>query len=174
MKNTELRLVCELMKNAKKSDRELAKDIGVSQPTVTRLRGRLEKDGVIKEYTMIPDFRKLGLEIMAVTFVKFNETLTPEMIDEVTKAGHELEKKSPTPTIMIMSGLGLGYDGVFISFHEDYSSFLKLLDQTKQLPFLDTTRLDSFLVSLPEEYQYRHLTLSNLANYLLKTKEEKS
>jgi DNA-binding Lrp family transcriptional regulator len=173
MKDTELKLICALMKNGRRSDRELAKDIGVSQPTVTRLRSRLEKEGVIKEYTMIPDFRKLGLEIMAVTFVRFNEALTPEIIEKVTRTGLELEKKSPTPTIMIMGGLDLGYDGMFISFHEDYSSFLKLMNLTKQLPFLDIARLDSFLVSLPEEYQYRHLTLSNLANYLLKTKEEK-
>lgn len=174
MKNTELKLICELMKNSRKSDRELAKDIGMSQPTVSRLRSRLEKEGIIKEYTMIPDFCKLGFEIMAVTFIKFNEALTPEIIDKVTKAGFELEKKSPTPTIMIMGGLGLGYDGMFISFHKDYSSFLKLLDQTKRLPLVEKTRLDSFLVSLSEEYQYRNLTLSNLANYLLKTKEEES
>jgi DNA-binding Lrp family transcriptional regulator len=171
MKDTELKLICALMKNGRRSDRELAKDIGVSQPTVTRLRSRLEKEGIIKEYTMIPDFRKLGLEIMAVTFVRFNEALTPEIIEKVTNTGLELEKKSPTPTIMIMSGLGLGYDGMFISFHEDYSSFLKLLNLAKQLPFLERTRLDSFIVDLSEEY--RHLTLSNLANYLLKTKEEK-
>jgi DNA-binding Lrp family transcriptional regulator len=158
------------MKDGRKSDRELAKAIGVSQPTVTRTRSRLQKEGIIKEYTIIPDFRKLGLEIMAVTFVKFDETLIPEIIDKVTKVGLELEK-SPTPTIMILGGLGLGYDGMFISFHEDYASFLKLLDLTKHLPFLDINRLDSFLVSLPEEYQHRHLTLSNLADYLLKTRE---
>jgi DNA-binding Lrp family transcriptional regulator len=161
------------MKNGRRSDRELAKAIGVSQPTVTRTRSRLEKEGIIKEYTVIPDFRKLGFEIMAVTFVKINEPLTPEIIEKVTKTGLELEKKSPTPTIMILGGMGLGYDGVFISFHESYGSFVKLMELTKQLPLLDKTHLHSFLVSLPE-YQYRPLTFSNLANYLLKAKEEVS
>jgi len=173
MKEVELKLVSELMKNSRRSDRDLAKAIGVSQPTVTRIRNKLEKEGYIREYTMIPDFCKLGFEIAAVTFVKFGKELTPEIIDKVTKGGLELEKKSPTPTIMILRGLGLGYEGIFISFHEDYPSFLKLMELTKQLPFVDIAHVESFLVSLPEEYQYRHLTLSNIANYLLKLKEKR-
>jgi DNA-binding Lrp family transcriptional regulator len=40
------------MKNSRRSDRELALVLGISQPTVTRLRTRLEKEGIIKEYTM--------------------------------------------------------------------------------------------------------------------------
>lgn len=50
MKKVELKVLSELMKNSKISDRELAKTIGVSQPTVTRARTRLEKNGYIQEY----------------------------------------------------------------------------------------------------------------------------
>ena len=39
-----LRLVSEMLKNSKKSDRELAVILGVSQPTVSRTRARIEKD----------------------------------------------------------------------------------------------------------------------------------
>jgi DNA-binding Lrp family transcriptional regulator len=167
LKDSELRLVSELMKNSRRSDRELAHAIGVSQPTVSRMIKMLEKEGTIKEYSMIPDFRKLGFEIMAVTFVRFREMLTPEIVDKVTTEGLALEKKYLTPTLVILRGLGLGYDGVVISFHENYESFLKFLEMTKQLPFLDISHLDSFLTSLRDEAQYRHLTLSNIANYLL-------
>lgn len=61
MKDIEIKLVCELIKNSRKSDRELAKLIGVSQPTVSRIRTRLEKEGVI-EYTGTANLRKLGFE----------------------------------------------------------------------------------------------------------------
>lgn len=37
MKDVELSLVAELLKDSRRSDRELAKAIGVSQPTVSRL-----------------------------------------------------------------------------------------------------------------------------------------
>jgi len=39
-----------LLSNCKQSDREIAKKANVSQPTVTRIRTRLEKVGIIKAY----------------------------------------------------------------------------------------------------------------------------
>ena len=69
MKKRMLKLLFELMKNAKRSDREIAKIIGVSQPTITRMRQRLEKTAIV-DYTVIPDWTELGFEIMAMTLVK--------------------------------------------------------------------------------------------------------
>src|SRR4030043_995608 len=76
LKAIEIRLVSELMKNSRRSDRELARILGVSQPTVSRTISRLEKQGIIKEYTMIPDFKKLGYNILGVTVAKLNEPLS--------------------------------------------------------------------------------------------------
>lgn len=56
MKKIEWKILSELMKNSKISDRELVDKIDSSQPTVNRHRKRLEKQGYIREYTMIPDF----------------------------------------------------------------------------------------------------------------------
>jgi DNA-binding Lrp family transcriptional regulator len=71
MKDTELKLISELMKNSRRSDRELAKVIDSTQPTVTRMRRKLEKSGIIKEYTMIPDFNKLGYKLCSITLAGF-------------------------------------------------------------------------------------------------------
>jgi DNA-binding Lrp family transcriptional regulator len=49
-------LLLELLKDSKRSDRELAKVLGVSQPTVSRMRSRLVKEGVIRDFTVVPDF----------------------------------------------------------------------------------------------------------------------
>ena len=54
LKELERKLLSELIKNSHRSDRELAKAIGSSQPTTTRLRNKLEKEGYIREYTIIP------------------------------------------------------------------------------------------------------------------------
>jgi len=70
MKKNEMRLLVELIKNCSRSDRKLAKVLGTSQPTVTRMRNRLVKEGVIQEFTVIPDFVKMGFEIVAVTLAK--------------------------------------------------------------------------------------------------------
>lgn len=60
--------------------------IGVSQPTVSRLIRKLESEGVIREYTMIPDFSKLGYQILGLTFVKLKETLNPGKLKRYGKS----------------------------------------------------------------------------------------
>ena len=76
-------LLLEYLKGSKRSDRELAKVVGVSQPTVTRMRQRLVKEGVIREFTVIPDFAKMGYEIIAISFFKSKRTKETE--ERVTK-----------------------------------------------------------------------------------------
>jgi DNA-binding Lrp family transcriptional regulator len=53
MKKIELKLLPELLNDSRRSDRDLARSLGTSQPTVTRTRIRLEKEGYLKEYTVI-------------------------------------------------------------------------------------------------------------------------
>ena len=93
MKNIELHLISELMKNSRRSDRELAKQLRVSQPTVTRIRNRLEKEGIIREYTIIPDFAKLGYQMASVTFAKLKETPSGKTFEDIGRQAREMEKK---------------------------------------------------------------------------------
>ena len=175
MKDTELKLISELMKNSRRSDRELAKVIGVSQPTVTRTRARLEKEGYIQEYTAIPDFRRLGYEIMAFIFVKLKEGLGAEELQKARMITQgDLSKKAPTEIILFERGLGLGYTGVIISFHKDYPSYTNLVAKTREYPFLEHSATTSFLVNLNEEIHYRPLTLRTLAENILTLKEEQT
>ena len=62
-------LLRELLKNSKRSDRELAKVLKVSQPTITRTRHKLEKSGMTQDYTIVPDFKKMGFELMTILLV---------------------------------------------------------------------------------------------------------
>lgn len=113
------KLLIELLRNSKQSDRILAKKLGVSQPTVTRTRAKLEREGYIKHYTLIPDMRKIGLNILALTFVKMDPAvLTDEMIDKVRKYA----AKSPNG-IFASTGEGLGMTGVIIGVHKDYRDY---------------------------------------------------
>jgi DNA-binding Lrp family transcriptional regulator len=89
-KDIQLRLISELMKNSRRSDRELARALKVSQPTVTRVRTRLEKEGIVKEYTMIPDFAKLGYQIRGVSFAKAHEHVSKTSFADSRKAVVEI------------------------------------------------------------------------------------
>jgi len=71
-----IRLLCELIKNSRRSDRDLAKILGFSQPSVSRLRKILERE-VILQYTAIPDFSYLGFDLIVFTLYRMKESLQP-------------------------------------------------------------------------------------------------
>jgi len=156
-KNLPGQLLRELLKNSKRSDRQLAKVLGVSQPTITRTRRKLEQEGIIQEYTIIPNFRKMGFEILAITFVKMRpDLLTPDIMEEVKKYG----QKWPN-VILVSSGEGLGMTGVIVSFHKNYTEYHRGLNllRVDWKEFSEDIR--SFIVSLGEE-EYKRLSLTYL------------
>ena len=165
------------MKNSRLSDRELAKKIGSSQPTVTRTRRKLEKQGYIREYTVIPNFEKLGYELLAVTFVKLKKELTAEQVEKARKfsleKARESTKTGPFEGIMAERGMGLGFNGLFMSFHENYSSYVKFMMWLRTFPFFDASAVESFLIDLKSKIRYKPLTFSNLARHILTLNEKK-
>lgn len=178
LKSVELKLVSELIRNCRRSDRELAKAIGVSQPTVSRLIKKLEKGGYIKQYMALPDFSKLGYKILALSFIKLVKTLSPEEVEkarQTTKQSLTKEKFHPPVEIaMLERGMGLGYDGVAISYHENYSPYSKLMNWFRQFSFVDVIKTDSFLTNLDDTIHYRSLTYNTLAQHLLEKEKVKS
>jgi len=168
MKDVEKKLIAELMRNSRRSDRELSKVIGVSQPTVSRIVKRLEKEGLIKEYTMIPDFQKLGYELVALTFVRLEKTLPQEEIEKARETAREWLKQTRVPIIMLERGMGLGYDGVLVSLHESYTSYTEYMNQLRTFTFLELGNMESFIISLDDKIRYKPLTLKILADHLLK------
>jgi DNA-binding Lrp family transcriptional regulator len=173
LKDVEYRLVAELMKNGRRSDRELAKVLDISQPTVSRAIRKLEEQGIIKEYTMIPDFNKLGYKILALTFVKVKKAFSQEQIEKAREIVRKSLKTGPFEVAMLERGLGLDSDGVFISYHEDYSSHVKFIEWLRQFDFLELKEIQSFLINLEDKVRYRPLTFSTLASHVLQMKEKK-
>jgi len=120
MKKKSLKLLLEYLKDSKRSDKEIARTLGVSQPTITRRRQRLVKEGWIKDFTVIPDFVEMGYEIMAIILFKL----------EVTKASIEKATKGTMvrPNIIFASNaMGIGKNGVMISLHKSYTDFTNFL-----------------------------------------------
>jgi len=171
LKEIERKLISELLKNSRRSDRELAKAIGVSQPTTTRLRTKLEKEGYIKEYTMIPDFAKLGYGILALTFVKLRGALDAKEVEGARKIARE-SLDAFLEVIMLERGMGINYDGVIVSYHENYGSYQELRNKLKQFTFLDLSKIEAFLINLHDKVCYRSLTLATLAKHLLAMKDK--
>lgn len=142
MKPIETKLLFELLKNSRRSDRELAKALGVSQPTVSRLFKKLEKEGSIKEYTIIPDLAKMGNDFIAVTFLSFAED-KPEQFDKA----REWTRNQPS-VLFAANGEGLGMNSIMVSMHSDYGGFSRLITRLRRdwQPNLRDTR--TFIISL--------------------------
>ncbi len=118
MKGTKQKLLFELLKDSKKSDRQLAKILGVSQATVSRMRTRLVQEGIVKEFTIIPDFWKLGFEIMAITTGRFKVPDSPERVER----GRKWAARFPN-LIFVSRAQGMGKNAISISLHKDYTDY---------------------------------------------------
>ena len=171
MKDIELKLVIELLKNSHRSDRELAKVIGVSQPTLSRTREKLEKEGAIKEYTIIPDYLQLGLTLMSITFTKMKGSLSEEMTDDLKKRAGNTMRGHPSALILGNTGMGCNADYVAIAFHSDYSEYSKFMRDIKGFPNVNIDETRSFLINLFDKNQFQPLSFHHLAGYLAKAKE---
>jgi DNA-binding Lrp family transcriptional regulator len=147
LKSIDYKILGALMKNAKVSDRQLAKEIGVSQPTVTRRRARLEKE-VIDGYTAIPKWAKIGYEILAFTFVKSNQSLG---LKGNYEAAHEKGIKwvMKHPNVLMSGGSrGMNMNGFLISVHKNYSEFDKFMSEHKRELGDMFTDIESIIVNL--------------------------
>ena len=159
LKTSELKLLSELMKDSRRSDRELAKAVGVSQPTVSRIIKKLKKEDIIKECTVIPDFHKLGFEILAITFLAVEKESDSQQFEETFQN-----------VLMIERGSGLKYSHVVVSLHEDYSSYADFERRLKKNGFSTVKDSASFLVNLNDAQGL--FSFSALAELLMKSGQE--
>ena len=165
IRDIELRVLSALMIDGRMSDRALAKKLGVSQPTVSRVRTKLEKEGYIREYTAIPDLAKLGYEILALTFVKFKR-VSGEKAKLARKVAEEILVDGLFNVVVFQTGISPGYDGLLASYHKDYTSYVKMLDHLKRSA-LEVDRIDNYLVSLQDPISNKPLTYKSLAKHIL-------
>lgn len=158
-----IKLLFELLKNSKRSDRELSKILGVSQPTVTRTRIKLEKTGYIKEYTVIPDLVKLGFELVAFTFftiTPYNPQTGVSDPDAYEKVLSRL-KKNPN-VIFCAEGDGIkGKNTMIVSLHRNFTSFSNFTMELRSKWSVQVMDIESFLVSLetesPKCFFFKHI-----------------
>ena len=124
LKPLDYQLLFELMKDSHRSDRQLAKALGISQPTVTRRRAMLE-DNIIEGYTVIPKFGQIGFELAVFTFLKTNlNHCKPEEKEVAFKKLQDWFMNQPN-VVMVVDGQGMGWDAVCVSLHENYTDFAK-------------------------------------------------
>ena len=95
---TDLRILAELAENSKASYVEIGRKLGLHPNEIGYRVNRLEDTGIIKEYTTLIDYSKLGLSEQVLVAANFPSTSSREDI---------LKRVSEIPgTVSIISSLG--------------------------------------------------------------------
>ena len=157
---TDYQIISELTKNPRLSDRQVAKILKISQPTVTRRRNNMEKEGLLAYYGSL-NLEKLGFGIIAVVFGKRDYKKHPE---SMFQKAIDFNKRHPN-MIFAAPGSGLGYDVMSISIHKDYSDFAAFIADMKHETG-EGMQVDSFLIDLHDKEVVQHLSLNRLAEHI--------
>jgi DNA-binding Lrp family transcriptional regulator len=148
-KDRMMELLHELIKNSKRSDRNLARILGLSQPTITRMRRKLESTGFIREYTVIPDFVKLGYELVAFTFMNIIR-YDAESGDPFTELAEKAHKWAVENSKIILGAAGDGLNGkncMMISIHKDFTDYYRFISEFRGKWASYMRDIETFIVS---------------------------
>lgn len=82
-----------LIENGRTSDADIARKLGITAQAVGKIRKNLETEGLIKGYSVVMDYEKLGINVIAIALFKFTSVsrktiLTERDIEERVKGPH--------------------------------------------------------------------------------------
>lgn len=136
-------LLSLLTQNSKQSDREISAQLGVTQPTVSRNRKKLEEEGIIQKYTVIPELTKIGIDFVTFVTIQWKDYTKVRELEEFTKF-LKYDKR------VLFSAQGEGFDDktkILMSFHKDYHSYELFLHKIRSTWKEQIKSMDSFIVS---------------------------
>ena len=118
MDQLDYQLIVELQKNSRRSNRQLAQVIGVSEATIRRRINDLTKSGLI-ELTAIPEPAKVGNSTHAFMYLQVE-------LSKINKVAKELAKYPEVHYVGICSGVSNLLITVMLSSPLELSEFITL------------------------------------------------
>jgi DNA-binding Lrp family transcriptional regulator len=137
------KLLGELLKDSKRSYRELAKAIGVSAATVINHVQRLESAGVIKDYTVRLDHERLGYELTVITEITVSKGKLLETEEEIAKISNAC-------AVYDVTGLTDAMVVAKFKSRSDLSDFTKKL---LAMPYVERTNTHVVLTTMKEDFR---------------------
>ncbi len=137
------RVLRELLRDSKRSFRELARSLGVSTATVISRIQRLESSGVISNYTVQVDHERLGYELTVITEITVSKGKLLEVEEEISKI----------PNVCAVYDVTGLTDAMVIA---KFKSRRSLSDFTKRLlsmPYVERTNTHVVLTTIKEDFR---------------------
>jgi DNA-binding Lrp family transcriptional regulator len=139
----DLRILRQLLVNGRLSMRQLAAELRVSTTTITSRVSRLEKENIIKGYSAIVNFQKLGYDLTVITEISVSKGKLLEMEREI--AG--------LPNVCAVYDVTGEIDGMVVAKlrnREELSRFTKGL---LAMPFVERTNTHVVLTTVKEDFR---------------------
>lgn len=150
LKDREKRILIELLKDGRKPDKHIANDLHMTQPTVTRIRQKLEKKGVIRCYRPDLNEKKLGFTLAVLTFFVWRDSSETKSIKEC------IEYIVRHPHVVYFSGgEGLrGKNSAIISLHIDFADYENFSKELRERFGRNMYGFEQFVHSMDSVYKH--------------------
>ena len=137
------KLLGELLRNSKRSYRELARAIGVSAATVINRVQRLESGGVINDYSIRLDHERLGYELTVVTEIIVSKGKLLETDAEIAKI----------PNVCAVYDITGQTDAMVVAKFKSRSSLSEFTKRLLSMPYVERTNTHVVLTTVKEDFR---------------------
>jgi DNA-binding Lrp family transcriptional regulator len=126
------------------SYRKIADEIGVSPPTVLSRVQKLERDKIIKSYSVVLNHEKLGYDLTSIIEV----TAVKGKITEVEK---HISKFSNVCAVYDITGLT---DMIIVAKFKTRAELSNFVKKDLSLPYIDRTNTHVVLITVKEDFGF--------------------
>lgn len=126
------------------SYRKIADEIGVSPPTVLSRVQKLERDRIIKSYSVVLNHEKLGYDLTSIIEV----TAVKGKITEVEK---HISKFSNVCAVYDITGLT---DMIIVAKFKNRAELSNFVKKDLSLPYIDRTNTHVVLITVKEDFGF--------------------
>jgi DNA-binding Lrp family transcriptional regulator len=143
LNETDIKILKNLLEDARFSSRQIAKNVGVSVGTVLSRIKKMEEDGLIRGYAVILDHEKLGYELTVVTEITVSKGRLVEMEQEIAKM-------PGVCGVYDVTGLT---DAVIIAKFKSREELGRFTKQLLALPYIERTNTHVALTTVKENFR---------------------
>ena len=137
------KLLGELLRDSKRSYRELAKSLGVSTATVINHTQRLVSAGVIQDYSIRVDHERIGYELTVVTEITVSKGKLLETDEEIAKL----------PNVCAVYDITGLTDAMVVAKFKSRSSLSEFTKALLAMPYVERTNTHMVLTTVKEDFR---------------------
>lgn len=150
LRKREKQVLVELLKDGRKPDKHIAKDIGTTQSTVTRIRQKLEREGYIDDYRARGNLKKAGLSIVVTTLFEWTEYSKNGVFEAAKRY-----ISSSHPVVVFGRGEGMGGKTIIVmTAHRNFEDYETFMTGFREKWDKYVTNLDYFICSVDSIYKF--------------------